>query len=83
VNEQRPAVPRSGLDARQRRDRWLARAADSVDSYLRSPLFSICLRHGLQTLTRIQTLLSPAPLSGRFQGHLASRAYRFARNTGR
>ena len=69
--------------ARQLRDRWLARAADSVDGYLRSPLFLLWLRHGLHTLTGLQSLLSLEPRPERLQASPAHRAHRFARNAGR
>jgi hypothetical protein len=82
MSGQRRAAPRLGLDARQLRDRWLARAADSVDRYLRSPLFLIWLRHGLHTLTGIQALLSCASPADPVQGHPAPRAQRFARSIG-
>jgi hypothetical protein len=83
MNGEHRAAPRLGRDARQWRDRWLARAADSVESCLRSPLFLIWLSHGLHTLTGIQALLSLAPRPDRFQGHPAPRSHRFARNAGR
>lgn len=81
--KERRATPRRGLDARQRRDRWLAHAADSVDSYLRSPLFLIGLRHALHTLTGLQALLSLAPRPDRLQEQPAPRTHRLARNAGR
>ena len=83
MNGQRRAAPQRGLAARRLRDRWLARAADSVDSYLRSPLFLVGLRHGLHTLMGIQALLSLAPRPDRFQGQPSPHTHRFARNAGR
>jgi hypothetical protein len=43
-------------DAQQRQVRWFEVLAHAADGYMRSPLFLVCMRYGLEASNRAQAI---------------------------